>query len=1063
MVDFTLFYGGFKNRTLVRWDADGDWEALDTEIDHAEGVATATVTEFSTVALVDDPDGGWSPTTQQRIQPEWPTLETFDDGDGWITAGDGEVEIGDGTASLETEWEAPDDDDDSGSTPPPGDGGDGDDDDSDESDDDSGDGDDSDESDDDSGTDCPGDDDSSSGDPGGDVNTVSDEEYDTEGMPNGDSGGTGDGCPDDDDSSSGDPGGDVNTVSDDEYDTEGMPNGDSGGTGDNDEDDDGDGSDPSPSPDPEPTEAELSRDLTLEDAEEITLKVRVTAATGSGDEGGEADLFVDAQPDREVLSLSDGESTDGWTTKELDLSAHAGEDVTVEARTEGDADLELEYVAILHDSSGSGFPDAVETMDLELPDSGSHLTGSSLDLDPSTADTSGDGLADHEQVDIDWTIVRDDGEWYLDAEVTDAIAHPGKADTSGNGLTDYEEVNVWGTDPFEYDTSGDGFSDYVDHDPLNDSTPPSIKLDDSDDYVDTISVEVTSSQPVEDVTVEGQYDPLGGGGPITRESEVTKESYERIGTDHVTTYSVDIYRHGWLDERPEEYYVNVTTEGGAAQSLHIVPQENRLVTGSVATTIPQPEGPVGGQPQQQPRGQIPRGTAGGAGAAAVSLKTLGIGVLLVGMGTIALYHDQQQAAERMNKDYVADVEPIAVPDSSGERYVIDDTELIVPDGEVHERDGVTRGYGTEYILETTDLTESELETAIEDGAHVTEDDSVVVVGDETIAIEDGVLDVHGGPLAIEHGTSAVVAEDTEGIPFTIPTIEPHEDDDEDGEFEMHHIDVGQADSTLLIAPSGETILIDTGRYHANGEEVIEYIDNLERDIDRIDHLVATHLHADHIGGHEKVIEHFETEGAGIGTTYDPGIPVSTKTSERYLDAVGEYGVDREVDLDDRHYFPLEDDALTANILNPPSGTIDMADDHHNNSYVISFRYDDFRYLTTGDIERKAEERLVDQRPGLLAADVYHAGHHASDTSSTQGFLTEVDPETAIVSSEYNSSYGHPDDAVLQRFANADIATYWTGVHGDIIVFADGRTTVIESENEFSTDAEQLLNEKPDDD
>jgi len=72
----------------------------------------------------------------------------------------------------------------------------------------------------------------------------------------------------------------------------------------------------------------------------------------------------------------------------------------------------------------------------------------------------------------------------------------------------------------------------------------------------------------------------------------------------------------------------------------------------------------------------------------------------------------------------------------------------------------------------------------------------------------------------------------------------------DGELEIHHIDVGQADSTLIITPEGETILVDTGDWRQSGQGVIEYPDAHE--IDRIDHLVATHAHADHIGGHDEI-------------------------------------------------------------------------------------------------------------------------------------------------------------------------------------------------------------------
>lgn len=84
--------------------------------------------------------------------------------------------------------------------------------------------------------------------------------------------------------------------------------------------------------------------------------------------------------------------------------------------------------------------------------------------------------------------------------------------------------------------------------------------------------------------------------------------------------------------------------------------------------------------------------------------------------------------------------------------------------------------------------------------------------------------------------------------------EDDDDDDDDsdpvetpdGDLEIHHIDVGQADSTLLITPDDKTILVDTGDWRQDGQEVIDYLE--AHDIDRIDHLVATHPHADHIGG-----------------------------------------------------------------------------------------------------------------------------------------------------------------------------------------------------------------------
>ena len=273
-----------------------------------------------------------------------------------------------------------------------------------------------------------------------------------------------------------------------------------------------------------------------------------------------------------------------------------------------------------------------------------------------------------------------------------------------------------------------------------------------------------------------------------------------------------------------------------------------------------------------------------------------------------------------------------------------------------------------------------------------------------------------------------------------------------GSLEVHHIDVGQADSTLLVTPGGETVLVDTGGWQDDGEQVIDYLETLG--IDRIDHLVATHPHADHIGGHAAVLEHFETEGEGVGAVYDAGQPHDTLTYERYLDAVDAYGHELLL-VEEGDQLPLSG-AVEALVLNPPT---DGSGGLHDRSIALAVEFGDVRYLLTGDAERAVETRLVAEWADELDADVYQAGHHGSSTSSTGAFVDAVDPEVAVISSGYDSQFGHPHDEVLERLAGQGVETYWTGIHGDIVVTTNGTSVDVAPAESFSSDPMDLLAEK----
>ncbi|WP_340101173.1 ComEC/Rec2 family competence protein [Salinibaculum salinum] len=292
---------------------------------------------------------------------------------------------------------------------------------------------------------------------------------------------------------------------------------------------------------------------------------------------------------------------------------------------------------------------------------------------------------------------------------------------------------------------------------------------------------------------------------------------------------------------------------------------------------------------------------------------------------------------------------------------------------------------------------------------------------------------------------------------TPATTEDGNDTPPSGTLEIHHIDVGQADATLVITPAGETILIDTGDWRQDGQGVIEYLE--AHGVDRVDHLVATHAHADHIGGHAAVIEHFETEGDGVGAAYDSGVASTSQTYGNYLDAIEEHEVTL-FEVEEGDTLPFGDDNVSATVLNPPAG--DAGSDIHDNSVALTLEFGDVRYLTTGDAESAVERRLVADWRDELDADIYQAGHHGSSTSSSETFLDAVSPEVAVISSGFDSQYGHPSDETLRRFADHEIGTYWTGVHDDIVVTTDGTNVTVETESDASTDPLDLLGMKPTD-
>lgn len=294
------------------------------------------------------------------------------------------------------------------------------------------------------------------------------------------------------------------------------------------------------------------------------------------------------------------------------------------------------------------------------------------------------------------------------------------------------------------------------------------------------------------------------------------------------------------------------------------------------------------------------------------------------------------------------------------------------------------------------------------------------------------------------------------VPDEEQTTEPvaTEEAAPEGELSVHQLNVGQGSSTLVIGPDGETILIDTGDWRDDGEDVIAYLE--AQGVTRIDHLVTSHPDADHIGGHAAVIEHFETEHDGVGAVYDPGIASSSATYEEYLDAIETHNVTLyRTQAGDS--IPMS--GVDVQILAPPEGYVANKDSNEN-SIVLHLQFGASSFLLPGDGETASEEYLVETYGDRLNSTVLAVGHHGSRSSTSEAFLEAVSPQAAVISSAYDSQYGHPHEEVLERLASDSVPTYWTATHGTITFTSNGSTVTVATQQDAPTTATQLRSGDP---
>jgi competence protein ComEC len=248
------------------------------------------------------------------------------------------------------------------------------------------------------------------------------------------------------------------------------------------------------------------------------------------------------------------------------------------------------------------------------------------------------------------------------------------------------------------------------------------------------------------------------------------------------------------------------------------------------------------------------------------------------------------------------------------------------------------------------------------------------------------------------------------------------------EFQVSILDIGQGDAILLEAPTGQVILVDGGPDKTVLRRLGEELPFWER---RIDLLVLTHPHEDHLAGFNSILDRYTVGGVMI-----TGVEAKSQAYEHFLETINQKKIPL---LVAEKSFNLVFGEMRLEILYPQvSFKGNRIPNLNNSSIILRAVYREFEMLLTGDAE-EIEEKAILASGVNIKADVLKAGHHGSETSSSEDFIKAVNPKLVVISSGQGNSYGHPSPRTLKRLERLAIPIRRTDQEGSIHLNTDGYT------------------------
>lgn len=256
----------------------------------------------------------------------------------------------------------------------------------------------------------------------------------------------------------------------------------------------------------------------------------------------------------------------------------------------------------------------------------------------------------------------------------------------------------------------------------------------------------------------------------------------------------------------------------------------------------------------------------------------------------------------------------------------------------------------------------------------------------------------------------------------------------DSETRIHFINVGQGDS-ILIENNNFNILIDSGPNTAK-DTLISYLKKYK--IKKLDYLIASHPHEDHIGSMDDIVNKFYIEEFIM-----PKVLSTDKNFSNLVNALKSKGLTIR-NINNNLKIQLSEDNYIDFLW-----TGDISDDNLNNhSIVIKYINKNTSFLFTGDMEEEVENILLSSKKSLEST-VLKVAHHGSKTSSSKGFLSKVNPRIAVISCGMGNDFGHPHKNTLKALESLNSKILRTDINGNIIIKTNNDKLMISTEHEGS--------------